>query len=765
MFERSRSTLPILALTFALATPAASAPPAAGEGPLLGFSNEHAKEQRALEARFDSYLRAENLREWMKRLSARPHHVGSPYGKENAEFMAGLLRSWGWDAKLEEFQVLLPTPRVRIVEMVAPTRFTAKLAEPALPEDSTSGQTAEQLPTYNAFSIDGDVTGDLVFVNYGVPRDYEELEQRGIDVKGKIVIARYGGSWRGIKPKVAAERGAIGCLIYSDPREDGYLQGDVYPKGGFRPENGAQRGSVVDMPVHPGDPLTPFVGATKDAKRLKREEATTLTKIPVLPISYADALPLLQALGGPMAPEGWRGALPLSYRLGPGPAKVHLKLEFDWKLVPAYDVVAMLRGSERPDEWILRGNHHDAWVNGATDPVSGMVAVLEEARAIGELVKTGWRPKRTLVYAGWDGEEQGLLGSTEWAETHADLLRKNAVVYINSDSNDRGFLDVGGSHTLEPLVNEVARDVTDPEKGISVADRLLAGTILFGAPDEQQEARGAKSFRIQPLGSGSDYTPFLQHLGIASLNLGYGGEGQYGQYHSIYDSFDHYIRFMDTDFKYGVALAQTAGRMVLRLADADVLPFQFNRSAVTIGRYADEVAKLADDLRAETEERNRRAEDKTWEAVYDPTQTWVAPKPRDPVPYLNFAPLKNATAALNKSAAAYDKALADLAASGRTLSPADGARVDTILRAAERSLTRKEGLPRRPWYTHHIYAPGFYTGYGVKTLPGVREALEERQWKEAEQQIGIAAGVIEGYAQEIDRAAAILMGAGGRAAK
>ncbi|HSN85988.1 MAG TPA: M28 family metallopeptidase [Thermoanaerobaculia bacterium] len=759
MSERSRRALPILALAFALAAPAASAPPQADEGPLYGFSNERAKEQRALEARFDSHLRAENLREWMKRLSARPHHVGSPYGKESAEFMAGLFRSWGWDAKLEEFQVLLPTPRVRIVEMVAPTRFTAKLAEPALPEDSTSGQTAEQLPAYNAYSIDGDVTGDLVFVNYGVPKDYEELEQRGIDVKGKIVIARYGGSWRGIKPKVAAERGAIGCLIYSDPREDGYLHGDVYPKGGFRPEHGTQRGSVADMPVHPGDPLTPFVGATKDAKRLKREEAATLTKIPVLPISYADALPLLQALGGPMAPEGWRGSLPIPYRLGPGPAKVHLKLEFDWKLVPAYDVIAMLRGSERPDEWILRGNHHDAWVNGATDPVSGMVAVLEEARAIGELVKTGWRPKRTLVYAGWDAEEQGLLGSTEWAETHADLLRKNAVVYINSDSNDRGFLFVGGSHTLERMVNEVARDVTDPEKGISVADRTLAATILFGPPGDQQEARTAKSFRLEPLGSGSDYTPFLQHLGIASLNVGYGGEGQYGQYHSIYDSFDHYVRFMDPTFEYGVALAKTAGRMVLRLADADILPFEFERSASTIGRYVDEVVKLADDMRKETEERNRRAEDKTWEAVYDPTQTWVAPKPQDPVPYLSFAPLQNAAAALKKSAAAYGKALSALSASGKTLSPADGQRVDAILRSAERALTRKEGLPRRPWYTHHIYAPGFYTGYGVKTLPGVREAIEERQWKEAEGQIGITAGVIEGYAREIDRAAAILAGA------
>ncbi|HET9226901.1 MAG TPA: M28 family peptidase, partial [Thermoanaerobaculia bacterium] len=514
MPRRSGLILPILALFLVAASPA---PPA---GPMLGFSEEGAAKQRELEKRFDSQLKAENLREWMKRLSARPHHVGSAYGKDNAEFMANLLRSWGWDARLEEFHVLFPTPTERVLEMVAPTRFTAKLAEPALPEDSTSGQTGEQLPTYNAYSIDGDVTGELVYVNFGVPADYDELERRGVDVKGRIVIARYGGSWRGIKPKVAAEHGAIGCIIYSDPREDGYSQGDPYPKGGWRPEDGAQRGSVADMPVHPGDPLTPFVGATRDAKRLKKEEAATLTKIPVLPISYADALPLLRALEGPVAPPNWQGALPTRYRLGPGPAKVHLKLAFDWKIVPAYNVIARMQGSEHPDQWIVRGNHHDAWVNGATDPISGMVAVLAEARAIGELAKTGWRPKRTLVYAGWDGEEQGLLGSTEWAETHADELREHAAVYINSDSNSRGFLGIGGSHTLELLANQVARDVTDPQKGVSVGERLRSGRIFFGDPEDRKSALAGGPFHLDPLGSGSDFTPFLQHLNIASLNFG-----------------------------------------------------------------------------------------------------------------------------------------------------------------------------------------------------------------------------------------------------
>ena len=759
--QRPRLILSVLALTLAAAAAAAPQPPVPGgssNAPLLGFSAERAVGQRDREARFDSVLKAENLRTWMQRLSAHPHHVGSPWGKENAEFMASLFRSWGYDTQIEEFQVLFPTPKVRVLEMIAPTRFQASLSEPPVEGDSTSGQTAEQLPIFNADSRDGDVTGDLVFVNWGVPADYEELERRGVDVRGKIVLARYGGSWRGIKPKVAAEHGAIGCIIYSDPREDGYLQGDPYPKGGWRPERGAQRGSVADMPVHPGDPLTPGIGSTRDAKRLTLNEAATITKIPVLPISYADALPLLRALGGPMAPQDWRGALPVPYRLGPGPARVHLKVEFDWKQVSAYDVIARLQGSELPDQWIVRGNHHDAWVNGATDPISGMVALLEEARGVGELAKSGWRPRRTIVYAAWDGEEPGLLGSVEWAETHADLLRKNAVAYINSDSNSRGFLDIGGSHTLELLANQVARDVTDPEKGISVANRTKAAVVLFGAPDERQEARSSQTFRIYPLGSGSDYTPFLQHLGIASINLGYGGEEEYGQYHSIYDSFDHYIRFMDPKFEYGVALARTAGRLVLRLADADVLPFDLSRVTATISRYTDEVVKLADNMRDEAEERNRRLDDKAFEAVDDPTQTWVAPKRLDPVPYLNFAPLRNALAALETSTRAWERARDARESGGKPLSAAERKQLDEVLMKTERAMTRREGLPGRPWFIHQIYAPGYYTGYGVKTLPAVREAIEQRKWKEAEDQIVILAGVLQGFAKEVDRATAVLAG-------
>jgi N-acetylated-alpha-linked acidic dipeptidase len=420
---------------------------------ILGFSDRSVDAERAVETRFDGYLRAENLTNWQKRLSARPHHLGSPYDKENAEFIASQFRSWGYDTKIESFDVLFPTPKTRLVEMTSPVKFTLKLNEPALEGDPTTGQQGEQLPTYNAYSVDGDVTGPLVYVNYGTPADYEELEKRGIDVKGKIVLSRYGGSWRGIKPKVAAEHGAVGCMIYSDPRDDGYFQGDVYPKGAYRNENGVQRGSVMDMPTFPGDPLTKGIGATKTAKRIDRKDASTLTKIPVLPISYSDALPMLRNLDGAVVPAAWRGALPVTYHFGGTTPTVHMKLEFNWDIKPIYDVIAKMPGSERPDEWIIRGNHHDGWVNGAADPLSGQVAMMEEARGIAELAKTGWKPKRTIVYCAWDAEEEGLLGSTEWVETHASELAQKAAVYINTDSSGRGFLGIGGSHTLEKFIN------------------------------------------------------------------------------------------------------------------------------------------------------------------------------------------------------------------------------------------------------------------------------------------------------------------------
>jgi N-acetylated-alpha-linked acidic dipeptidase len=719
--------------------------------PLLGF--KQSQDQLALESKFDSYLKAENLRNWMEHLSARPHHTGSPYDKQNAEYIAGLFKSWGYETQIESFKVLFPTPKTRVVELLEPEKYTAGLSEPAIPEDHTSGQQSEQLPTYNAYSTDGDVTGELVYVNYGVPKDYDELKLRGIDVKGKIVIARYGQSWRGVKPKVAAEHGAIGCIIYSDPSGDGYYQGDVYPKGGWRNENSVQRGSVMDFTEHDGDPLTPFIPATESAKRIPREQSTAITKIPVLPISYKDAQPLLKSLAGHVAPESWRGDLAIPYHLGPGPAKVHLKLEFNWDLVPIYDVIARMPGSKYPDQWIVRGNHHDGWVNGATDPISGMVALMEEARAIGELAKTGWKPKRTLIFCAWDAEEQGLLGSTEWVEAHQDDLRKKAVVYINSDSNSRGFLGAAGSQTLEKFMNQVARDVEDPQKKISVQARVRAQQIIEGTPELRKEAHDREDLRLPALGSGSDYTPFLQFAGIASLNVGYGGEEEYGQYHSIYDSFDHYIKFMDPTFMYGVALAKTGGRLMLRLANADLLPFEFTGFSDNISKYVKGLQDLSNKMRDDNSERSRRLRDKTYEAYFDPTKTFVAPESEEPVPHLNFAPLENAATRLDKSAQDYKKAYEDASAE---LAESNAQRLNEILMLSERALTRKEGLPGRPWFRHQIYAPGIYTGYDPKPLPSISEAIEQKKWKVAEEQIVVVADTLNKFSDEIDRAIAVL---------
>ncbi|HLK46716.1 MAG TPA: M28 family metallopeptidase [Bryobacteraceae bacterium] len=728
---------------------------------LRGYSTASAQTEQSWEAKFRAIPDPVNVRTYMQRLSAEPHHVGSRYDKANAEWILSKFKEWGLDAKIETYQVLFPTPKERALEMVAPARFTAKLHEPALAQDPTSSQQAEQLPSYNAYSIDGDVTAPLVYVNFGVPEDYEMLDRLGISVKGAIVIARYGGSWRGIKPKVAAEHGAVGCLIYSDPRDDGYFQGPDFPTGPFRPRDGVQRGSVMDIPVRSGDPLTPNVGATANARRLPLNQVETLTKIPVLPISYGDAEPLLAALAGRVAPEPWRGALPITYHVGPGPARVHLKVTFNWDTKPLYDVIARIPGSTDPDAWVIRGNHHDAWVNGAEDPASGASALMEEARALGTLLRQGWAPRRTIIYCVWDGEEEGLLGSSEWAEDHDPELREKAAVYINSDGNGRGFLQVEGSHSLEKFINGVARDVTDPEAQISVWKRMQFGYISRLPPNapssESQEFRQRSDLRIGALGSGSDYTPFLDHLGVASLNLGFGGEDRDGIYHSIYDDFYWYTHFADSDFVYGRALAQTAGTAVLRLADADVLPYDFTSLAETIRRYIDEVRKLATDLRDQIAERDRRIDEGFYSAVDNPRERLLPPPQETVPPFLNFAPLENGWSALQRAAQQYDQEMAKAGANGgAALAGASLRDANNKLILVERALTLKDGLPNRPWYQHQIYAPGFYTGYGVKTLPAVRESIEQKQWKEAEEQIARVGKVLENAGESINSATAAL---------
>lgn len=711
-----------------------------------------AETQRKLEERFDSYLNSDNLREWMKHMSSKPHHVGSPWSKQNAEYIAAKFEEWGYETEIEQFDVLLPIPKVRLLEMVSPTRFTAKLKEPVLEEDATSSVMEDRLPGYNAYSADGDVTAELVYVNYGIPSDYEVLERHGIDVKGKIIIARYGGSWRGIKPKVAYEKGAIGCIIFSDPRDDGYTQGDVYPEGPYRMEHGIQRGSVVDMPMYPGDPLTPGYGAVDGAERLDYKEAPTIMKIPVLPISYADAQPLLKAMEGPVAPANWRGALPITYHLGPGPSTVHLKLEFEWKLRTAYNTVGRLVGSQYPDEWVMRGNHHDGWVFGATDPISGMVSLMEEARAVGELTKTGWRPKRTIIYAGWDAEEPGLLGSTEWVEHHKKELSEKMVAYINTDATSRGFLGISGSHTLEKFVNEVREEVDDPLVDASLQERLRARMMVSGS-----KYAGREDLPIGALGAGSDYTAFIHHVGIASLNMGMGGEAGGGSYHSVYDSFDHYTRFMDPTFEYGVTLAKSTGRVTLRLADTDVLPFRFTNFVDHVEQYAKQLKEFALETREKTKHNNKLVDQNAYSLMAHPDKTYVVPKKLDSVPSFDFSPIDNALARLRASANRYEVVLTNIIKRDDRPSGSDAQTLNQILMKSERAMTRAEGLPRRDWFKHMIYAPGYYTGYGVKTFPGIREGIEERKWDEVSLFIGEVAAALNRVADEVDKATSLLL--------
>ncbi len=745
--SRGSSLCPGLLLALTLAVVAAPAFPQS----LIGFHPDRVAAQRDMEERADAWIAPEDLLEWSRGMTPRPHHAGSPQAEANARWMVERFREWGFEAEVETYHVLFPTPRHRSLTLLEPTRFEASLIEaPAAGDGTTETAVAEGLPPFNAFSADGDVTAELVYVNRGIPADYEVLERLGIDVRGRIVIARYGGSWRGIKPKVAFERGAVGCLIFNDPGDDGYSQGAGYPDGSFKHESAVQRGSVLDLPVRPGDPLTPMRGATEDATRLERGDAETLMQIPVLPISWRDAQPLLEALGGETAPADWRGGLPITYRIGPGPARVRLQLEFDWSLAPAHNVIARLPGSERPDQWILRGNHHDAWVIGARDPISGLIGLLAEAQAVGRLAKEGHRPRRTIVYAAWDAEEPGLLGSTEWAEHHADELREHAAVYINSDSNSRGFLRAGGSHALETLVNEVANDVEDPQTGVSVGERLRAARRARGTQAEYQRLQASDRLRISALGSGSDYSPFLQHLGVSSLNVGYGGESSGGEYHTAFDTFDFYRRFVDPGAVYGAALARTGLRLTLRLANADVLPFEFGATAATVGRYIDEVAELAASERERLAREAGLVRNGDFLLAADPTRPYVEPEAQAPAPYLNFAPLRNAHDRLVRAARSADESLAAAARFGGEDVQAE---LDGLIVGSERLLTRAHGLPGRPWFRHHLYSPGLYTGYGVKTLPGVREAIEEGEWAKAQTQIDIAALVLDEYAEQLQRMA------------
>jgi N-acetylated-alpha-linked acidic dipeptidase len=684
---------------------------------IRGFTPTSGAAERELEQRFQAIPQPSNIRGYMQDISAEPHHAGSTGSRRVAEYIAAKFKSWGLDASIEEFEALMPYPAERSLELIEPERYTAKLQEPAVDVDPDSTD-AGQLPTFNAYSADGDVTGELVYVNFGVPEDYEQLAKMGVDVKGRIVIARYGKSWRGIKPKVAAEHGAVACIIYSDPKDDGFKKGKVYPEGPFRPPQGVQRGSVMDMPVHPGDPLSPGWASEPGARKLARTEARTLLTIPVLPISYGDAEPLLKNLDGAKVPSAWRGGLPIAYRTGPGPAKVRVKLTFDWQIRPLYDVIVRIEGAEFPDEWILHGNHHDAWVNGASDPTSGNSALMETARGLSELLKTGWRPKRTIVLASWDGEEWGLLGSTEWVEKHNEELARKAVVYINSDSTGRGWLAVEGSHTLQAFINEVGRDVPDP-RGTkqSVIDAKRAHELKQAKTAEARAKLQRGDVAIGALGSGSDYTAFLDHLAIASLNLSFGGDGEGGVYHSIYDSFYWFTHFSDTEFAHTAALSRVIGTAILRLANSDVLPFEFGGLARTLSEYSDELEKLQ---KGATER-------------------------------VDLSPVRAAVDGLQKAADEYEAALR-----GLQDRPSNTADLNRTLYSTERAFRYEPGLPSRDWFKHVAYAPGLYTGYGVKTLPGIREAIEQKRWDEARTFVPIVAAAIDRVAADVRKAAGLL---------
>jgi N-acetylated-alpha-linked acidic dipeptidase len=679
---------------------AQSLQPGSAQARIRGFSLAGSAAELARERELKAMPTAKAAEADFDVMTAEPHHAGSPYEIKLADYVADQFTKSGLEVSRYEYSVLLPWPGERRVEIVAPDRVTLQVEEDTIPGDKWA-QMPGILPAYNAYSPSGDVTGDIVYVNYGIPADYETLEQLGIDVKGKIVLARYGGSWRGIKPKVAAEHGAVGCIIYSDPHEDGYFQGDVYPDGPFRGWGMIQRGSVMDMPHYPGDPSTPDRPSKPGVARLAMDKIDTFSPIPVQPMSYRDGVEMLKRLRGPVAPEAWRGSLPITYHIGPGPAKVRMALQMDYGQRRLINVVGKIAGAEFPDEWIIIGSHRDAWVFGASDSVSGHVSMMSVARAMGDMMKTGWKPRRTILFVSWDGEEQGLLGSTEWVEDLATDLKAHTAVYVNRDAG-AGGLNFNGSavHSLTPFVHELAQAIQPDGSSKTLYDGWLERAR------EQTPARAGEAMLKAPpvgaLGSGSDYTGFLDHLGIASLDMGLNGRGGDGSYHSTYDNPTWFKKFIDPRFTHNVLAAQVTGIALLRLADAQLLPLDYESYGRQILEYIAEIETQASKASA--------AGART----------------------VDFAGLKRA-------AEGFTKAGADLRARGDTLLGGVAAKpalseINTRLIKAERDLIEPAGLPDRPWYRHVIYAPGLYTGYGVKTMPGVREAVDAGNYPRASEQ-------------------------------
>ncbi len=676
---------------------------------LDGFAPQASVSQRSREEKFRAVPAANSAREHLRRLTAEPHVAGTKEDYATAIYVRDQIRSYGISAELKEYDVLLPYPKQpSIVEIVGKRRERLTVKEAVVPEDPTSSS-AKIIPLFNGYSPSGDVTAPLVYVNYGLPPDYEALKKLGVDVKGKIVLARYGNSFRGVKAKVAEENGAIGLIIYSDPSDDGYTQGDVYPKGPWRPESSAQRGSVQYLFQYPGDPLTPGKPSIPGVERLKIEDATDLTRIPVQPISYGDARRLLEPMRGPLRPRGFQGGLPFAYHVGgTDDLRVHLKTEMDYQIRKIWNVVARIEGNEERDRWVIMGNHRDAWTFGAVDPNSGTTAMLEAARGFGQLLKNGWKPRRTIVLCSWDGEEYGLIGSTEWAEEYADELRAKAVAYLNMDAAVSGS-NFGASSvpSMWKLIRGATRDVRDPKTGKSIYQQWQDRSRESLPEPEMTDAQTGSDVniaeaRIGALGSGSDYTPFLQHLGVPSLDIGFGGD--YGVYHSAYDSFYWMSNFGDPTFAYHVAAAQLWGTVTMRLADAEGLPFDYVDYGDQINEFFTESVKTA-----------RR---RNLSAAFDEKG------------------MSDALEDFSREAAEIEKVRQEMVlevertrreANDRHRRAETGLkRINDALLATERALTDVRGLRGRSWYRHQIYAPGFYTGYAAQPLPDFRQALEDR---------------------------------------
>ena len=665
---------------------------AADAGMLDGFTAEDAAAERRWEELFRTVPAPDSAREHLRRLTAEPHVAGTKEDYATAVYVLDQMRSYGLAAEIKEYQVWLPYPKMpSVVELVAPRHERLKVREAVVPGDPTSSN-PKITPLFNGYSASGDATAPLVYANYGLPGDYDELKKIDVDVKGKIVIVRYGNSFRGVKAKVAEDHGAVGCIIYSDPADDGYMQGDVYPKGPWRPVASGQRGSVQYLFDYPGDPLTPGKPSIPGVPRLKVEEATDLTHIPVQPIAYDDARILMEPLKGPVRPRGFQGGFAFPYHVGgTGEVKVHLRTDMDYQTRTIWDVVARIDGNQEKNRWVIMGNHRDAWVFGAVDPNSGTTAMLEAARSFGQLLKQGWKPRRTIVLCSWDGEEYGLLGSTEWAEEYADELKAKAVAYLNVDVAVSGpNFNASSVPSLWRLIRGSTQDVRDPKTGKSIYQQWQ-DRAREQRPEAEQDSN--VEARIGALGSGSDYTPFLQHLGIPSTDMGFGGD--YGVYHSAYDSFFWMSHFGDPTFVYHVAAAQLWGTIAMRLADADGLPFDYNDYASQIRDFFSETVRIAKRYKLDA------FDEKT----------------------MNEA-LEDFAEAAGRAQKSRQEAVTEM---GKTRSAAAKLqRINDVLIATEREFIDPRGLRGRAWYKHEIYAPGIYTGYAAQPLTDFRQALDDR---------------------------------------